>query len=538
MEQSSRAYLPFAVSALLMWVLLCLIFPYYRYYIDPDGTSYLTIAQRYADGDIDTAINGLWSPWACWLTALLIKAGVQAIPASVVVNAFAATGFLLISHSFFIRFGISAKIRWAYCLSLVVFLCYAIFWQSFDDLWGCFFMLVVLRIMIYDGFTKKPALWVVIGLVGALAFFAKAYSLPYFVLAVSVSVFFLVGRSKLQWFKIMMVATTVLLLGCFPWMYALHSKYGIWTTSTAGSLNMSWYLVGHPEWKDGIDILVPPIYPSSVFYWEDPWYVNGHISHFWDSTQLMIRQGLKLGYNFLMLVWCMVELSAVLPLIAIVILWHTIRRFRQLPVDVLALYLFFILLPAGYIMVHLEGRYLWLMLPIAMVVAYREMPSIKMPAVRKFALPIFIISLLVFPLYGLGIMFNKGRAEYEFAQWLNANGIKGKSFVSNLHPRFLSKAMYHSGNNFYVINKQRPEANEDKGVNTGRLRKDIAKYRVDYYLHSPNVNGNELNPGFNDIFLGDLTDGVDTTLLKKVLHDSSTGFTLYQYQWDPQLGTL
>lgn len=538
MGQTNRSYLPFTVSAMLMWLILYFIFPYYRYYIDPDGTSYLTISQRYADGDIQTAINGLWSPWACWLTALFIKAGLQAVPASVVVNALGATGFLWVSDALFDRFQLSSRSRWAYCLTLVVFLCYAIFWQSFDDLWGCFFMLAVLRIMLVEGFVQRPALWVGIGAVGALAFFAKAYSLPYFLLVVTVSVFFLAGKNKRQWFKIMVVAVTVLLLGCFPWMYALHGKYGIWTTSTAGPLNMSWYLVGHPEWKEGIDILLPPIYPTSVYFWEDPWYVNGHLSHWWDSSQLMVRQVLKLGYNFLMLLWCMVEISAFLPLIAGLMLWQLIMRFRLLSADVVTMYLFLILLPAGYIMVHLEGRYLWLMLPIAMVLAYREIPSIKMPAMRKFALPIFMISLLVFPLYGLFTMFNKGRAEYEFAQWLNANGIKGKSFVSNLHPRFLSKAMYHSGNSFYVINKQRPGANEDKGVNTGRLRKDIAKYRVDYYLHSPKVNGNELNPGFDDIFLGNLTDGVDTTLLKKVLHDSSTGFTLYQYQWDPHLGTL
>ncbi len=66
-----QKYSPFPVSALLMSVVLWLIYPHYQYYIDPDGTAYLTIAQRYANGDYAQAINGYWSPWACWLTALL-----------------------------------------------------------------------------------------------------------------------------------------------------------------------------------------------------------------------------------------------------------------------------------------------------------------------------------------------------------------------------------------------------------------------------------------------------------------------------------
>lgn len=531
MQPASRSYLPFIVSAVLLGLVLYLIYPHYQYYIDADGTSYLTISQRYADGDIQTAINGLWSPWACWLTALLIKADLQAIPASIIVNALGATGFLWISDNLFARFAVQGKVRWVYCLTLVVFLCYAVFWQSFDDLWGCFFMLCVLRVMLLEGFVQKPLLWVSIGAIGALAFFAKAYSLPYFMLAVTVSVFFLVGSNKLQWFKIVCVATPVLLLCCFPWLYALHSKYGIWTTSTAGPLNMSWYLVGHPEWKEGIDVLLPPAYPTSVYYWEDPWYANGHLSHWWDSSHLAVRQVLKLGYNFLMLLWCMVEISFFLPLVGLLILWQIIKRFRTLTPDVLVMYLFFILLPAGYILVHLESRYLWIMLPIGMIVAHREIPNLKVPAVvKKYALYALSLSLVLFPLWGLKTMFHYGKEEYEFAQLLKMNGIQGTSFVSNLHARFLSKTMYFSGNRFYVISKQRPAENENKTANTNRLLRDIRRYNVLYYLYSPKGNGKVLSPGFDDMFYSNLADSTSPITYQKVLHDPASGLIIYKLQ--------
>ena len=125
-----QKYAPFFASALLMCIVLFFIYPHYQYYIDPDGTAYLTISQRYANGDYARAINGYWSPWSCWLTALLIKGGLAAIPASVVINALGATGFLFISQSFFLKFEIVRKQQWMLNVTLALFLCFAVFHQN------------------------------------------------------------------------------------------------------------------------------------------------------------------------------------------------------------------------------------------------------------------------------------------------------------------------------------------------------------------------------------------------------------------------
>ena len=94
-----------------MWTVLYIIYPNYQYYIDPDGTAYLTISRRYAEGHYVQAINGYWSPWSCWLTALLMKAGIAAIPASVIINTAGATGFLFITQSLFRRFDMIKKLQ-------------------------------------------------------------------------------------------------------------------------------------------------------------------------------------------------------------------------------------------------------------------------------------------------------------------------------------------------------------------------------------------------------------------------------------------
>ena len=196
--QTVQKYIPFFLSALLMCTVVYFIYPHYQYYIDPDGTAYLTISRRYATGDYHKAINGYWSPWSCWLTALLIKTGLSAIPASVIINTTGAIGFLYISESFFIRFGLERKSQWLLCGSLSVFLCYAVFAQSFDDLWECFFLLSALRIMLSEKFTQRPGQWTAMGIIGTLAYFAKAYSFPFFILnSVCCTYFLTKGDRKL-----------------------------------------------------------------------------------------------------------------------------------------------------------------------------------------------------------------------------------------------------------------------------------------------------------------------------------------------------
>src|SRR5690606_14641915 len=123
-----------------------------------------------------------WSPLTCWLTALGIKAGWEAFSAAILVNTLGALGFLGISNSFFRRFGLQQMLVWWLNAVLTVFLAAAVYVQSFADLWQCFLLLCALRLMLTDAFLNRPLLWFAYGLIGTLAYFAKAYSFPFFVL--------------------------------------------------------------------------------------------------------------------------------------------------------------------------------------------------------------------------------------------------------------------------------------------------------------------------------------------------------------------
>ncbi len=474
---SLRKYFPSFASALLMYVVLFIIYPHYQYYIDPDGTAYLTISQRYANGDYVKAINGYWSPWSCWLTAILIKQGFAAIPASVIVNTLGATGFLFISQSFFLKFNLTEKIQWLLNSTLALFLCFAIFWQSFDDLWECFFLLATLRLMLADGFRSKPVLWVLCGFIGTLAYFAKAYSFPFFILNTICCTWFICKDDKLQWLKISFTAITVMILCSLPWIWQLHNKYGIWTTSTSGSLNMSWYLVGHPYWKEGIGILLPPVYPDSPYYWEDPWFVNGATPHFWDSWHLFGLQILRIGLNIWKFIVSSVQLSvffiAVVGYAKWILMWKPGAVIdKNLRIVMLSMLLF----PLGYVLVNFESRYLWYMVPLVMVAGALYLQQAKNNVLKNLGPVLFAASFLIYPTWGMMKMFDEGKNEFDTALLLKKNGITRKTFTGNAKPGLQTQRMvrlaYFSMNSYYII--------PFKNINSDGIFAETSRYGIPY----------------------------------------------------------
>lgn len=60
----------------------CLLLPAYREQLAPDGVNYLSIAQHYAVGRFDVAVNPYWSPLLSWALVSLLWAGVEPLLAA------------------------------------------------------------------------------------------------------------------------------------------------------------------------------------------------------------------------------------------------------------------------------------------------------------------------------------------------------------------------------------------------------------------------------------------------------------------------
>src|SRR5262252_9453801 len=80
-----RAYLQLITIASLLvvfFVAAAVLFVGYRFQINPDGVSYISIAQGYLHGDFKHAVNGYWGPLLSWLLVPLLAVKIEPVLAT------------------------------------------------------------------------------------------------------------------------------------------------------------------------------------------------------------------------------------------------------------------------------------------------------------------------------------------------------------------------------------------------------------------------------------------------------------------------
>ncbi len=486
--QQIRRYDIFVFSSVLFCLAVLLLYPHYKYYIDPDGVAYLTISGRYATGDYWKAVNGYWSPWSCWMTALVQKTGLGIMQSAVVVNVVAGVCWLGLLDNFFDYFQLSRRVKIAFSSSMVVFLLFAVFWQSFDDLWECAFLLASMRVLLTSGYLFKPQLWILNGILGGLAYYSKAYAFPFFIVNTICCVWLLCGAQNGRRVLSLTISLSAFFLLVLPWVIVLHAKYNIWTTSTAGGLNMSWYLVGHPIWRVGIGSLIPPVYPDSPYYWEDPYFANGDTPHFWSSWHLFGLQIVRVGLNIGKLLVSVLQLGAFLFL-AVYGMIRLARRYSRaelfrIPGFILLVSVF--IFPLGYVLINFESRYLWYILIPGMVISASGLGESFWPkyVTTNLRLSVICLSMTIFPVWGLARMYDEGKKEHEAGWRMAVSGIKG-TFISGLHPRLAGRLAYFSGcNYFYDIDITRGKTIKDSKQHFDSVVQMAVIYGVQYYFRT------------------------------------------------------
>ncbi len=472
---------PLLLSGMLFAVLFVLSYPYYRYYIDPDAVAYLTIAHRYATGDALRAVNGLWSPFHPFLVSLCMRRGVDGLFAAHITNALACLCVIVTMFFMLRRFRIDAFITTAVMLVLPVLLVYSLYEQLFDDLWQIVFLLCYLLVVCSRHFLTTWWKWILCGMVGALAYFAKTYSFYFIVLHLCASVAILnraQGKPVLSNVKAVAVVLCTMLVLMSPWIYLLHLKYGTWGLSNAGAINGSWTVTGHKTFKQGINHLIPPAYSDSPYSMEDPYINEGHIYSMWQSLQLFLMQCGRSLYAAMQAFFAMGQLSYLLVTIlaATGIALYSLRQQVVFQTHHKIVFFAALIIPIGYFLMHFEARYIWLMLYASMLLGATWLMVLKRylrPVPYYFLVVLFAFSFIAFPLYDMKNLLNKGKDVYMEAQAINSLHLKG-AFTSNESENrcpitaLLTHMPYYSIEHFYFTHKV--------------LLAEMRRYQVNYYL--------------------------------------------------------
>lgn len=283
-----------------------LLLPLFRYQINPDATSYITIAEKYADGNFQQAINGYWGPAISWLLAICIKLGAHDMLLTAKLLALATSGaILLLLNLLLARLNVAPRFRW-FALIPAVFL--LLDWSlpqaiTPDLLFAAAFCLLVLRSLYFlQEPTRVNAIW--LGVCSALLYAAKPVGF-YFACVHFAVIALLLWRGTALHTKStrdtaikVLPAVAVFVALVSPWIAVLSLKYDRPTIATAASFNHA--LVGPAYFNYNANPLVtqvlPPSNATAVSSWEDPsyytlpdWSPFDSLGAFWFSIGQLIR---------------------------------------------------------------------------------------------------------------------------------------------------------------------------------------------------------------------------------------------------------
>ena len=234
----------------------------YHKFLNNDTLAYINIAERYAAGDWQHAINGYWSPMYSWLLCICHLTGLPLLQSCYVINFIAAALSLYVINALARRYLTHWLFYGAFGLySLLILLHYAMSTLT-PDLLAAFFCFWFLYLVTGKDFAFSNRLPWLAGIAAACAYFAKSYNfLP---LNLALTTWLLAALIKKnaagtkQLFPVIKTYGIFLFLSLL-WIGALSIHENKLTFSTAGRFNHN--LVG-PNYRNAFptntQLLAPP----------------------------------------------------------------------------------------------------------------------------------------------------------------------------------------------------------------------------------------------------------------------------------------
>ncbi|MBX9782260.1 MAG: hypothetical protein K2X48_03100 [Chitinophagaceae bacterium] len=460
------------ISILLYCILFVVLWPLYRYVFDVDGIGYAMVAKRLAAGDYANAVNGYWSPLHSWLVLPLIKAGLTAINAFHVSNAVIAITVLIIFKKLLLKFSLNPVHETCVLFTAVIMLLQYSYFELAADILLVPFLLLYILLITRDDFYTSIKVQVYCALVATLAYFAKAYALP-FILLMHTALFVHHGwLMKKYYIKQWMVFVLLLMVCCSPWFVLLYNKYQFLTFGTSGKLTWTWYLGGA---VNTTDFFWSPSLPNSPAWWEDPYYSqDGYLTMF-SSPGMFLHQLRVIAFNFQQLLKTYMDLSVFAPAI---VMYFFLKSIRPSNTFFQKLLLLTILFPLAYLLIHVETRFFWvfglLFLAAGIPLLYDVYKSAAPNKWIQYLLPVLLcLSFLIEPVNILKDSAYGGKQTFETAAYLKEHSLQN-GFTSN---KFASEcevmAFFAEGTYFYI---------NQRNYSYEQLKTEMAKHNIQTFL--------------------------------------------------------
>lgn len=460
--------LPFSIGLFIL--LFVVTWPLYQYISDVDGTGYAAVAHHYINGNLKLAVNGFWNPLHSWLVIPFMQAGLSDWAAFKVSNAVFAIGSLITLFSLVNKFTLLPWLKTTIQFTSVIILLSYTYFELAADALLVFLLLLYFNLVKSNSFFNSTGKNILAGILGALLYFAKSYGFPFFIFHFIVIHLFL-NPDKKKAIQQLAVGFTAFFLLTFPWIYALHWKYDEWMIAF-GKYNAHWSFKEIPA---SDPIIQPPPYEGSASVWEDPWHVRKDNFDSVPFLTLLLHQIRVTLFNFQQWLLTIHELSflssAILLLCAVFYFFKRSKTWLYLIITLLCL-------PAGYLLLHIETRFIWALSFIFLIAGSLLMQHLFSVVKIKYwqSLVIWLIffgSFLLEPINLLKDKIYQHNELFETVKNMNQFQIKGK-FTSNEQMGESMVIAYLSKNSYYSIAK--PTYSIDS------LLKEIEQYQIQHYF--------------------------------------------------------
>ena len=208
--------------------------------INPDGVAYLRIAGYYLAGDGGKAVSGYWSPLYSWLLVPWLAVGVRGLLATKLLAISLAVAWVIGMALLGRRYAESVVTR----RLLVVTAAVSVLSWSIERITPDLLLAVMLTFYFYmvsdPAIMTAPARAFACGILGGLAYLAKAYAFPFFIVHfLGTIILYTWAQSAPDASRRYLLATLAGLSGfvmvAAPWIGVLSTTYGQLTITTAAS---------------------------------------------------------------------------------------------------------------------------------------------------------------------------------------------------------------------------------------------------------------------------------------------------------------
>jgi hypothetical protein len=475
------------VPVLIIYSILGLfLLKYYQYQINPDGISYISIAQKYLNGDFRNAINGYWSPLLSWLLTPFLLFGLPSLLAIKLLSLIIGLLTIICVRQLSYRFKMSEGIRNVVLFSLIPAILFFSLSVIAPDLLLVSILVYYLNVIFDADYPTRGYKGVLCGALGATAYLSKNYAFPFFIshfLLFNAFHYFsgVTKERKKSVLRNLFFGLTVFFVISGGWIYLISNKYNKITIGTAGEFNYA-YVGPKSKGLPELHRFLKPPNETAVSAWEDPSYFEitswspMHSLDYFKHQLVVIYKNIR---STIYICCCRFSVLSIPIIFAYMLL--CIQPLNQLVSQRNTFYplVTVVMYPIGYILLLLDVRFLWIIYVLLILMGGHLLSILFQKEFfnnlrRKIALIFFALFFVAMPLEELILNINAGKDTYSLSRILkNQYNIQGNIASNKKWDRSLLLS-------YYLNCKYYGEADNDT---TGKdLQVELSGNNIDYYL--------------------------------------------------------